>query len=119
MDEDFEALLKALPAQHPRVYPTPEQIARFREKLPDRLLAYWAEFGWGGFGNGMFWLVNPDEYSSILGAWCGNSLEYTDVFIIGRTAFGELIGWKKGYGKFVEIISLENKIFTSPPINMS
>ncbi|NIG53818.1 T6SS immunity protein Tdi1 domain-containing protein [Chitinophaga sp. Cy-1792] len=40
-------------------------IAAFKDKLPDFLLDAWAKNGFASYGNGFFWLINPDKYTDI------------------------------------------------------
>lgn len=115
MDEDFEELTAALPLQEPRTYPSSDQIKQYEGQLPGRLLSFWREYGWGGFGNGMFWLVNPADYNSALEAWCEGHVDIKGVHVIGRNAFGKLIAWKQGHGKFLHVVPLEHTIFTFAP----
>lgn len=112
MDENFELLLSELPAQEPRTYPSSSEIAKFEGTLPRRLLDYWREYGWGSFGQGAFWLVNPADYATALQIWCKNLVDIEDAHVIGRSAFGELIAWKKGYGRLLQIVPLEHTIYT-------
>jgi hypothetical protein len=54
MDEDFACFLAEFgPAIDKRDVP-PSTIARYRGKLPDQLLAYWDEYGWCGYADGLF-----------------------------------------------------------------
>jgi hypothetical protein len=115
MDEDFEGLVSALPLQEPRLYPSSDQIKKYEGKLPTRLLNYWKEYGWGAFGDGMFWLVNPADFVNVLDAWCHNLVNIDDAYVIGRSAFGKLIVWKKGHGKFMHIIPFEHTVYTFAP----
>jgi len=115
MDEYLERMLRALPLQEVRTYPLSEQIKQYEGELPSRLLSYWKEYGWGAFGNGMFWLVNPADFSSTLDAWCHNLVDIDGAYVIARSAFGKLIVWKKGHGKFMHIAPLEHVIYTFAP----
>lgn len=112
MDEDFAALIKALPIQEPRLQPTQDQIDAYTGKLPNLLLNYWRDYGWGAFGDGLFWLVNPAEFAGALKVWCQGVINIDDAFVVGRGAFGKMIVWKKGHGKFMHILPLEHQIFT-------
>ncbi|MCH2089642.1 MAG: glutamyl-tRNA amidotransferase, partial [Pseudoalteromonas sp.] len=49
--------------------PTQETLDFFKDKLPERLLEYWQEYGFCGWGNGIFWIVNPQDYHEILQTW--------------------------------------------------
>lgn len=90
-------------------------IDSYRGKLPDALLTYWRELGWGGYGNGLLWLVNPREYSDVLSTWLhGTELYGRDryhVFACG--AFGELYAWGERTGPSLHINSPYSMIFPS------
>ena len=67
-------------------------LERYKEKLPDRLLQYWQEYGFCGYAEGLFWVVNPAEYEDILEKWMKGSprWEREKFYVIARTAFGAL-----------------------------
>ena len=115
MDDDFEALVSALPIQEPRTYPSAFHLEQYKQHSPGRLLEYWQTHGWGAFGEGVFWLVNPAEFTGVLLAWCKPYLNIEDAYVIGRSAFGELIVWKKGHGKFMRIVPLEYRVYVFAP----
>ena len=83
---------------------SPETIARFRGRLPDRLLEYWAAYGWAGYGRGLYWLVDPDSWQPAVDAWLAGTPYAGDSYAaIGRTAFGELFLWNDRFGTSVNI----------------
>lgn len=56
-------------------------IERYRDKLPPKLLEYWSEHGWGGYGEGILWLVNPQEYDAVVSCWiAGTALASHDSY---------------------------------------
>ncbi len=69
--------------------------------MPDNLLAYWERYGWCGYNHGLFWLVNPDDYSNIMETLTGISQldDPNENFVIARGAFGKLVIWnnRRGY----------------------
>lgn len=69
-----------------------ETILLYQNRLPERLLGYWKEYGFSGFGEGLFWMVNPSEYQDILEKWLKQThlWERESFYVIARTAFGEL-----------------------------
>ena len=76
-------------------------IERFRGRLPAQMLRYWEHEGWGGWHDGLFWVVNPEDFEDVKRAWFAETpLEpETDLWhVIGRTAFGKLylMGEKSG-----------------------
>ena len=72
-----------------------ETLNRYQGILPDRLLSYWKEFGFCGYGEGLFWLVNPADYEEILELWLKNTPLWgrENYYVIARSAFGELYAW--------------------------
>ena len=79
----------------------PSSINRYQGKLPKLLLEYWADHGWCGYGDGIFWIVNPQEYEGVVASWIeGTKLQERDTYhLIARSAFGDLylFGEKTGF----------------------
>jgi len=67
-------------------------LDKFKGKLPERLLSYWENYGFCGYGEGLFWTVNPNDYEDLLEKWLGSSEIWgrEKYYVIARTAFGEL-----------------------------
>ena len=80
---------------------TNEALQKFKRRLPSRLLEYWQEYGFCGFMDGFFWIVDPDDYEDVLDAWIDDTfiVETDSFYVIGRNAFGDLYLWgeKTGY----------------------
>jgi len=91
----------------------PDEIARFRSKLPEQLLTYWRQHGWAGYGKGLFWFVNPDDYESVLEAWIGDTplMETDEYYVVARSAFGELFLWGRRTGLGLSVKPLWGMIF--------
>ena len=98
--------------------PSKETLDFFKGKLPDRLLEYWQQYGFSGWGDGIFWLVNPQDYHEILQTW----LEDTEFakrenngidkyYVIGRGAFGDLVVWGRASGQSLDINSNFGMLF--------
>ncbi|MDH0749152.1 DUF1851 domain-containing protein [Pseudomonas sp. GD03842] len=83
-------------------------IERYRGKLPNQLLEYWAEHGWCGYGDGIFWIVNPQEYERVVDSWLeGTEFEKRDTYhLIARGAFGDLYLWGEKTGFSLKITSV-------------
>jgi hypothetical protein len=100
-----------------------ETLDRYRGKLPDRLLGYWEEFGFCGYGDGLFWTVNPADYEEILELWLKDTPLWgrENYYVIARTAFGKLYVWGDKTGSATVIISHQQTIMPndmpSEPIN--
>lgn len=91
----------------------PEKIAKFKGKLPDKLLEYWQTYGWCGYADGLFWTVDPDEWEDELEDWIGATefMERDAYHVIGRTAFGKLILWGEKTGQSIKVNTAWGMIF--------
>ena len=97
------------------VIPTESFCDDYRGVLPDQLIDYWQQYGFSGWGEGLFWIVNPSEYAPILQAWLeGTSFEDKDDYhVIARTAFGKLLVWSNNCGHCLSIQSLYGLFYPS------
>ncbi|MFQ6571946.1 GAD-like domain-containing protein [Pseudomonas sp. UM16] len=93
-------------------------IERYRGKLPDQLLEYWAEHGWCGYGEGIFWIVNPQEYEGVVALWLkGTKFESLDTYhLIARSAFGDLYLWGERTGASLDITSCLSRYTVHEPL---
>lgn len=107
MDEDFAGFLNDFGPAFDKRFVPPSSIERYRGKLPDQLLSYWAEHGWCGYANGLFWTVDPQEYDPVLEAWIGDTpfMEQDAYHLIARSAFGELYFWGEKTGDSLGIFA--------------
>lgn len=82
-------------------------IVRYSKILPERLLNYWHDYGWSGHADGIFWIVDPQEYEGIVSAWLKDTVfETRDTYhVIARTAFGKLYLWGEKTGQTLTIDS--------------
>lgn len=115
-DEDFEYFISTFGEATDRVVVPAETIEKWRTKLPDQLLTYWQNEGWGSYANGLFWIVNPDDYEDLVDEWLvDTSLEQIDAFhVVGRTAFGDLYLCGERSGANTTISCPLNAIFALP-----
>jgi len=115
-DEDFTIFIEEFGEATHRVSAPIEAIKKWRGKLPDKLLEYWLDEGWCGYANGLFWIVNPQDYEDIADEWLENTgLEQIDDFhVIARTAFGDLYLCGECTGVNMLISCPINSIFALP-----
>jgi hypothetical protein len=114
MDRVFASFLEEFGAPVDRRIVPASSIVRYRGKLPNLLLEYWAEHGWCGYGEGLFWLVNPEEYDGVVQSWLeGTAFETFDIYhLIARSAFGELYFWGERTGASLKITSCFSRCYT-------
>lgn len=108
MDEAFTIFLEEFGSPVERREIPDSSIQRYRGVLPDQLLEYWREHGWCGYGDGIFWMVNPQEYDGVVASWLeGTEFETTDNYhVIARSAFGDLYLWGEATGASLKITSI-------------
>lgn len=113
MDDSFAFFLQNFGAPCAKRAVEPDYATQYKGRLPDKLLEYWAENGFAGYGDGVFWIVDPGEYKDVLDRW----LEATpfkdedDYHVVARTAFGALFVWGKKSGMGLQINAPHGIIF--------
>ena len=90
-------------------------FARYRRRLPEVLLGYWDRYGWCGFGQGLLWLVNPEEWEGELSTWLDGTpfAAHDDFHVIARTAFGGLVLWGEQSGQSLKVNPPYGMVFPS------
>lgn len=108
MDEAFSIFLEKFGSPIKRREVPESSIQRYHGVLPDQLLEYWREHGWCGYGSGIFWMVNPQEYDGVVASWLeGAELKIFDNYhVIARSAFGDLYLWGEATGASLKITSI-------------
>ncbi|MCQ9863049.1 GAD-like domain-containing protein [Pseudomonas aeruginosa] len=111
-DQDFAYFIEKNGEATFRRHVSEATINEWSQKLPPLLLSIWRDEGWAGYGNGRFWLVNPDEYEHVKDAWLEETpLSKLDTFhVIARSAFGDLYLCGEKTGASTTIVSLHNEI---------
>ncbi|MGC6769545.1 T6SS immunity protein Tdi1 domain-containing protein [Enterococcus sp. LJL51] len=75
-----------------------EVIEKYQDRIPEEMLLFWKEYGFGTFLNGFIKSVNPDDFQELL---IEGSQRFHDGIVLFATALGDLIIWE---GNFVRII---------------
>ena len=112
MDKVFSIFLETFGGPVDRQEVPAPSIERYRGKLPNQLLGYWAEHGWCGYGDGIFWIVNPQEFEGVVASWLeGTEFEAFDTYhLIARSAFGDLYLWGEKTGFSIKITSVLSRV---------
>ncbi|MBV4521668.1 DUF1851 domain-containing protein [Pseudomonas sp. SWRI74] len=118
MDEIFSIFLETFGEPVDRQEVPASSMERYRGKLPNQLLEYWDEHGWSGYAEGIFWIVNPQEYEGVVASWLeGTKLEKYDTYhLIARGAFGDLYLWGEKTGASLKITSVLSRYTTHTSI---
>jgi hypothetical protein len=75
-----EILTRALGAPRQATAVSPEDLELFAGKVPAPLLDLWREHGWAGYGDGLFWTIDPRDVEDLLPSFL--------LIPEGSTAFG-------------------------------
>ena len=100
LDRDFSSLIEEYGEPTSSQPVTQDTLDAYQDKLPSRLLEYWQHYGFCGFNDGYFWLVNPADYAESLAEWLTDSGVPNDdqYYVIARSAYGELYVWSQKHG---------------------
>ncbi|HGY1115964.1 TPA: GAD-like domain-containing protein [Providencia rettgeri] len=112
-DEAFELFVEKFGEATISRFVSEEEIDKWRGKLPELLLAYWHNEGRSSYYNGLFTIVDPDDYEDIVDEWLENTyLEEIDSFhAIAINGFGNIYLCGEKTGQCVVINSVFNTIF--------
>src|SRR5689334_18415096 len=67
-------------------------VDSYRGAVPDQLLEFWERYGFGGFGKGLVWVVNPSQLKTVFSEW--ESSRSARAVPVVRTAFGNILYWE-------------------------
>lgn len=89
----FAKFLEKFPPSSNLEKPTNEVIERCRkEKMPEELIKFWNEYGFGNYGNGIIKVINPEDYDYSLSNWLGK--EDSSKIPIFMTGFGDIFYYR-------------------------
>lgn len=90
-----------------------DQIKKWQGKLPELLLTYWQSEGWSSYYNGLFTIVDPDDYEDVVDAWLKDTyLKEIDIFhAIAISGFGNVYLCGEKTGRCVTISPIFNTLF--------
>lgn len=105
MNEAFQLFLNKYGAPCCAREVGPGHVERYRTRLPPLLLDVWVSHGFGGYRDGLFWLVDPADYEGLLERFLApTELAGRDEYqVIARTAFGVLEAWGKASGPALHV----------------
>ncbi|MBU3013272.1 DUF1851 domain-containing protein [Poseidonibacter lekithochrous] len=114
--EHFRNMFKNRIKEPDRVYEAnKEVINKYKNILPKELIYYWETYGFSSFLDGLYWLTNPDDYKELVEDYLeGTQFENRkDIYVIARSAFGQLYIWEPKKGNTLSLLSMMNMIFLS------
>jgi len=96
-----------------------EVFEQYQSLLPEELLLQWREYGFCRFANGLFWLTNPSDYTELLANYLKGSpfADRKNLYVIAKTAFGQLHIWESKKGNSLILMPLSNMIFFNAKVD--
>src|SRR5690349_18180894 len=76
-------------------------LASYKGAVPDQLLEFWERYGFGGYGNGLVWVVEPTQLEQVVSKWVPKSK--TKPIPVIRTAFGNVVYWQESALTFLDV----------------
>lgn len=80
-----------------------KQLSTYRSVVPDSLVEFWERFGFGGYAQGLLWVVNPTQLEDVLAEWLTPEGKKSRAIPVIRTAFGNVVYWHHSQFTFLDV----------------
>lgn len=91
--ERYKRLHSALGKPDHQDFPPDSFFESQKKKTDEDLITLWQEDGWASYANGLFWTVNPQDFTNIIKDW---KISKPNSIVFSRNAFGDLFLLRKG-----------------------
>ncbi len=78
-------------------------LSPYRGVVPDALIDFWRRYGFGGYANGLLWVVNPSYLEAALREWIPQTRKADRAIPVVRTAFGNIVYWQRTGFTFLDV----------------
>ncbi|KAG4098425.1 GAD-like-domain-containing protein [Neocallimastix lanati (nom. inval.)] len=93
-EEDFFSFfVKNFKPGNDLIKPNEDIIKKLESIVPQQLVKFWKEYGFGNYGDGIIKVINPFDYTESLYTWLGG--EDKNKVPIMLTAFGDIFYYRK------------------------
>jgi len=89
----FNKFLEAYKPPNDLRKPTKEMLDFYADKLPQELLDFWVDYGFGNYANGLIKVIEPSDYMDSFYTWTGEE-DHSKLPIL-VTAFGDVFYYRK------------------------
>lgn len=89
----FDEFLKKFPPDSDLEKPSEEVLDSLSRVLPEELIDFWKNYGFGNYGNGIIKVINPLDYMDSLYTWLGKE-DFSKIPIL-ITGFGDIIYFRQ------------------------
>ena len=116
MDMYLDSFLDEFGVPQSQRFPDKKYVESYRGKLPETLLSFWEKFGFCTFLDGLFWVVDPDDYTDLIKSWlnkAGIKDQEDCYYVIAKSGYGDLYLWNETLGRSYEVNSMNAWIIES------
>jgi hypothetical protein len=72
-----------------------ELLFKYSKLVPASLLQLWEKVGFGSYGDGQIWIINPEEYNELLRGWLMLDEEDPTRIPLAISAFGHIFYYRR------------------------
>ncbi|MDR2088967.1 MAG: DUF1851 domain-containing protein [Clostridiales Family XIII bacterium] len=91
----FKRFVESYKPQNNLIKPTKETLDLYKTMLPDSMLDFWKEFGFGNYADGLIKIIDPSDYMAVLRMWLGLDADDCSRIPILITGFGDVFYYRK------------------------
>jgi hypothetical protein len=97
LDPAAQDTLEYFGGLNPHDKPDAAYIAKWRGRIPESLLGFWAEMGFGTMAEGSLTLCRPEDYAGMLAVLFGADPDFNarDCHLVAFSAFSDLYIWSE------------------------
>src|SRR3954464_5908828 len=77
-------------------------LEKYASLLPQELLQHWRDVGWCAYGEGLIWVIDPDQLVDVLDDWLGHG---HGAIPFCRSAFADVFVWHEDSVKSLTVQS--------------
>ncbi|HEY0461056.1 MAG TPA: GAD-like domain-containing protein [Pyrinomonadaceae bacterium] len=70
-------------------------VDKYKKKLPEELIRFWEEEGFCAYGDGLIWVVNPDDFKYVADEWFDDKVKRV---VFARSGFADFYLWSEKEG---------------------
>jgi hypothetical protein len=100
---DFDAFIEEYGSPVEPERASAKELTKFKGIVPDPLVEFWERFGFGGYGQGLVWVVNPTHLEDVLAEWVPAKSKKGRAVPVARSAFGNVVYWQDEAFTFLNV----------------
>ena len=98
----FNKFVEMFPPAEQMIKPTEGIIEKYKQIIPEELLGFWKEYGFGNYGEGLIKIINPSVYEDVTGV--NKSVDIP----LAINSFGDIFIYRNVPGKNIKAVGILN-----------